>query len=116
MRFGPDYIIPKPFDPRLITVVAPLVAQAAMDTGVATRPIADMAAYRERLQSFVFRSGLLMKPVFDQAERDRSGSSSPRARSSGCFTPRSRRWASGSRSRSWSATPSGSPGGWASSG
>ncbi|MFO1210767.1 MAG: NADP-dependent malic enzyme [Amaricoccus sp.] len=70
LRFGPDYIIPKPFDPRLITEVAPLVAQAAMDTGVATRPITDMAAYRERLQRFVFRSGLLMKPVFDQAARD----------------------------------------------
>jgi malate dehydrogenase (oxaloacetate-decarboxylating)(NADP+) len=67
--FGPDYIIPKPFDPRLILEIAPLVAQAAMDTGVATRPIADMAAYRERLQRFVFRSGLLMKPVFDAAAR-----------------------------------------------
>ena len=67
LRFGPDYIIPKPFDPRLILEIAPLVAQAAMDTGVATRPIADMAAYRERLQRFVFRSGLLMKPVFDAA-------------------------------------------------
>jgi malate dehydrogenase (oxaloacetate-decarboxylating)(NADP+) len=69
LRFGPDYIIPKPFDPRLILEIAPLVAQAAMDTGVATRPIADMAAYRERLQRFVFRSGLLMKPVFDAAAR-----------------------------------------------
>jgi malate dehydrogenase (oxaloacetate-decarboxylating)(NADP+) len=69
LRFGPDYIIPKPFDPRLILEIAPLVAQAAMDSGVATRPIADMAAYRERLQRFVFRSGLLMKPVFDAAAR-----------------------------------------------
>ena len=69
LRFGPDYIIPKPFDPRLITEVAPIVAQAAMDSGVATRPIADMDAYRERLQGFVFRSGLLMKPVFDAAAR-----------------------------------------------
>ncbi|MFO1105151.1 MAG: NADP-dependent malic enzyme [Amaricoccus sp.] len=69
LRFGPDYIIPKPFDPRLMPEVATLVAQAAMDTGVATRPIADMAAYRERLQRFVFRSGLLMKPVFDAASR-----------------------------------------------
>lgn len=69
LRFGPDYIIPKPFDPRLILEVAPLVAQAAMDSGVATRPITDMDAYRERLQSFVFRSGLLMKPVFDAAAR-----------------------------------------------
>ncbi|MFT3973196.1 MAG: NADP-dependent malic enzyme [Amaricoccus sp.] len=69
LRFGPEYIIPKPFDPRLIVEVAPIVAQAAMDSGVATRPITDMDAYRERLQGFVFRSGLLMKPVFDQAAR-----------------------------------------------
>jgi len=69
LRFGPDYIIPKPFDPRLITEIPPIVAQAAMDTGVATRPIADMEAYRQRLQRFVFRSGLLMKPVFDAAAR-----------------------------------------------
>ena len=69
LSFGPDYIIPKPFDPRLILEVAPIVAQAAMESGVATRPIADMAAYRERLQRFVFRSGLLMKPVFDAAAR-----------------------------------------------
>ena len=69
LRFGPDYIIPKPFDPRLITEIPPNVAQAAMDTGVATRPIADMEAYRQRLQRFVFRSGLLMKPVFDAAAR-----------------------------------------------
>jgi malate dehydrogenase (oxaloacetate-decarboxylating)(NADP+) len=70
LQFGPDYIIPKPFDPRLMLDITPLVAQAAMDTGVATRPIADMAAYREKLQSFVYRSGMLMKPVFDQALRD----------------------------------------------
>jgi len=70
LSFGPDYIIPKPFDPRLILEVAPIVAQAAMDSGVATRPIADMVAYRERLQQFVFRSGLLMKPVFDAAARN----------------------------------------------
>jgi malate dehydrogenase (oxaloacetate-decarboxylating)(NADP+) len=69
MQFGPDYIIPKPFDPRLILEVAPLVAQAAMETGVATRPIENMDAYRERLQRFVFRSGFLMKPVFDAAAR-----------------------------------------------
>ena len=69
LRFGPDYMIPKPFDPRLILEIAPLVAQAAMDSGVATRPITDMAAYRQRLQQFVFRSGMLMKPVFDKAAR-----------------------------------------------
>jgi malate dehydrogenase (oxaloacetate-decarboxylating)(NADP+) len=70
LQFGPEYIIPKPFDPRLILEIAPLVAQAAMDTGVATRPIEDMEAYRERLRRFVFRSGMLMKPVFDKASRN----------------------------------------------
>jgi len=67
MTFGPNYLIPKPFDPRLIGVVASAVAQAAMDTGVATRPIADMKAYRERLEGSVFRSALIMRPVFDAA-------------------------------------------------
>ena len=69
LQFGPDYIIPKPFDPRLMPEVASIVAQAAMDSGVASRPILDMDAYRDQLQGFVFRSGLLMKPVFDQAAR-----------------------------------------------
>ncbi|MBF0355034.1 MAG: NADP-dependent malic enzyme [Alphaproteobacteria bacterium] len=69
-HFGPDYLIPKPFDPRLILVVAPAVAKAAMDSGVATRPIADFQAYRDRLMQFVFRSGLVMKPVFERARRD----------------------------------------------
>jgi len=68
--FGPEYLIPKPFDPRLITEIAPAVAKAAMDSGVATRPIQDFAAYRERLSQFVFRSGLLMKPVFARAKAD----------------------------------------------
>ncbi|HXU92095.1 MAG TPA: NADP-dependent malic enzyme [Gallionella sp.] len=67
--FGENYLIPKPFDPRLIKRVAPAVAQAAMDSGVATRPIADMAAYREQISHFVYQSGLLMKPVFDMAKR-----------------------------------------------
>jgi malate dehydrogenase (oxaloacetate-decarboxylating)(NADP+) len=67
ISFGRDYIIPKPFDPRLLARVAPAVAQAAMDSGVATRPISDMGAYRARLDAFVFRTGLLMKPVFDAA-------------------------------------------------
>ena len=70
LLFGPDYIIPKPFDPRLITTLAPAVAKAAMDSGVATRPIQDFAAYRQRLSQFVFRSGLVMKPVFDRARQD----------------------------------------------
>jgi malate dehydrogenase (oxaloacetate-decarboxylating)(NADP+) len=70
LRFGPEYLIPKPFDPRLITEIAPAVAKAAMDSGVATRPIEDFEAYRERLGRFVFRSGMLMKPVFARAGRD----------------------------------------------
>jgi malate dehydrogenase (oxaloacetate-decarboxylating)(NADP+) len=68
--FGRDYIIPRPFDPRLILEIAPAVAQAAMDSGVARRPIEDMEAYRQRLNEFAFRSGLVMKPVFEQAKRD----------------------------------------------
>jgi malate dehydrogenase (oxaloacetate-decarboxylating)(NADP+) len=70
LRFGPDYLIPRPFDPRLILELAPAVAKAAMEGGVATRPIADFAAYRERLSQFVYRSGLVMKPVFEAARRD----------------------------------------------
>lgn len=65
--FGRDYIIPSPFDPRLILRIAPAVAKAAMESGVATRPIADMQAYLDRLNRFVFRSGLIMKPVFAAA-------------------------------------------------
>ena len=67
LSFGPDYLIPKPFDRRLILQIAPAVARAAMDSGVATRPIANFDAYRERLNLFVFRSGMVMKPVFDRA-------------------------------------------------
>jgi len=70
LGFGADHLIPKPFDPRLITRIAPAVAQAAMDSGVAERPIGDMAAYREKLAGFVYHSSLLMKPVFDAAKRD----------------------------------------------
>ncbi len=68
--FGPDYLIPKPFDPRLILELAPAVAKAAMDSGVATRPITDFAAYRQRLTQFVFRSGLVMRPLFERARSD----------------------------------------------
>jgi len=68
-KFGPDYLIPQPFDPRLLVQLAPAVAQAAMDSGVATRPIEDMEAYRERLSQYVFRTGLVMKPVFDAARK-----------------------------------------------
>jgi malate dehydrogenase (oxaloacetate-decarboxylating)(NADP+) len=67
LRFGPDYIIPKPFDPRLIVRIAPAVARAAMESGVATRPITDMGAYLQRLSTFVYHSGAIMRPVFDQA-------------------------------------------------
>ena len=67
MSFGADYLIPKPFDPRLIGVVASAVAKAAMETGVATRPIADIEAYREKLDGSVFKSALIMRPVFEAA-------------------------------------------------
>ncbi|MBT8526683.1 NADP-dependent malic enzyme [Polynucleobacter paneuropaeus] len=69
LSFGPDYLIPKPFDPRLITVIAPAVAKAAMDDGVALRPIKDFDAYRNQLQQFVYHSGTLMKPLFNIAKR-----------------------------------------------
>ena len=69
LSFGPDYLIPKPFDPRLIGVVASAVAKAAMETGVATRPIDDLAAYRERLNGSVFKSALIMRPVFEAARQ-----------------------------------------------
>ncbi|MFD1091236.1 NADP-dependent oxaloacetate-decarboxylating malate dehydrogenase [Providencia vermicola] len=66
--FGPEYIIPKPFDPRLIVKIAPAVAKAAMDSGVATRPIADFDAYIEKLNQFVYKTNLFMKPIFSQAK------------------------------------------------
>ena len=69
LAFGPEYLIPKPFDPRLMMKIAPAVAQAAADSGVASRPIADMDAYRERLQGFVYASGTTMKPIFQAAKR-----------------------------------------------
>ena len=67
LKFGPEYLIPKPFDPRLISSIAPAVAQAAMDSGVATRPLADLEAYRDSLSQFVYHSGLIMKPLFTAA-------------------------------------------------
>ncbi len=69
LAFGPDYLIPKPFDPRLMMMIATAVAKAAADSGVALRPIADMEAYRERLQSFVYASGTTMKPIFAAAKK-----------------------------------------------
>ena len=72
LQFGRDYLIPKPFDPRLILKLAPAVAQAAMESGVATRPIDDLERYRQQLNQFVFRSGTVMKPVFESARRRRA--------------------------------------------
>ena len=69
LSFGPEYIIPRPFDPRLIIKIAPAVAKAAMDSGVATRPIADFDAYRQQLTNFVYHSGFVMKPVFARAKQ-----------------------------------------------
>jgi malate dehydrogenase (oxaloacetate-decarboxylating)(NADP+) len=68
LSFGPEYLIPRPFDPRLIARIAPAVAQAAMESGVATRPITDLDAYRARLNQFVYQSGLIMKPLFEAAK------------------------------------------------
>ena len=68
LAFGPEYLIPKPFDPRLMMKIAPAVAQAAFESGVATRPIMDMEAYAEKLQQFVYRSGSFMKPAFQIAK------------------------------------------------
>ena len=69
LSFGPEYLIPKPFDPRLMMKIAPAVAQAAEDSGVALRPIADMDAYRDHLQTFVYASGTTMKPIFMMAKK-----------------------------------------------
>ena len=69
LSFGPEYLIPKPFDPRLMMKIAPAVAQAAAESGVAQRPIQDLNAYRERLQTFVYASGTTMKPIFNLAKR-----------------------------------------------
>ncbi|CAM8623278.1 SfcA Malic enzyme [Comamonadaceae bacterium] len=69
LAFGPEYLIPKPFDPRLMMKIAPAVAQAAADSGVALRPIQDMDAYRDKLQSFVYASGTTMKPIFNAAKK-----------------------------------------------
>ncbi|MFP6743852.1 MAG: phosphate acyltransferase, partial [Alphaproteobacteria bacterium] len=70
LTFGPEYILPKPFDPRLIVEVSSAVAKAAMDSGVATRPLADLEAYRDQLANYVYRTGYVMKSVFEQATSD----------------------------------------------
>ena len=69
LSFGPEYLIPKPFDPRLILAIAPAVARAAMESGVATRPITDWDAYRQQLNQFVYHSGVVMKPIFTAAKQ-----------------------------------------------
>jgi malate dehydrogenase (oxaloacetate-decarboxylating)(NADP+) len=69
LAFGPEYLIPKPFDPRLMMKIAPAVAQAAADSGVATRPVQDMEAYIEKLQGFVYASGSIMKPIYAAAKQ-----------------------------------------------
>ena len=73
LSFGPEYIIPKPFDPRLIVKIAPAVAKAAMESGVATRPIEDFDAYVEKLAEFVYKTNLFMKPIFAGAQRGEAG-------------------------------------------
>ena len=69
--FGADYLIPRPFDPRLLVMLAPAIARAAMDSGVAMRPIVDMESYIEKLDQFIYRTGLIMKPVYERARADR---------------------------------------------
>ena len=71
LKFGKEYLIPKPFDPRLVVEISAAVAQAAIDSGIATRPIADMERYREELSLFVYRSGMVMRPVFEAARQDK---------------------------------------------
>jgi malate dehydrogenase (oxaloacetate-decarboxylating)(NADP+) len=98
--FGPEYLIPKPFDPRLMMKIAPAVAQAAADSGVALRPIKDMDAYRDKLQSFVYASGTTMKPIFTAAKKPHSRSAwpMPRAKKSACCAPARSWW-----TRAWPA-------------
>lgn len=74
LSFGPEYIIPKPFDPRLIVKIAPAVAKAAMESGVATRPIADFDVYIDKLTEFVYKTNLFMKPIFPGLAKRRSAS------------------------------------------
>jgi len=86
VSFGPEYLIPKPFDPRLIVKIAPAVAKAAMDDGVATRPLIDLEAYKDTLQQFVYHSGSFMKPLFSIAKkRSVSASFMPKAKKSACY-------------------------------
>ncbi|NBR98525.1 MAG: NADP-dependent malic enzyme, partial [Betaproteobacteria bacterium] len=70
LRFGADYLIPRPFDPRLLAEIAPAVAKAAIDSGVATRSIPDFDAYRDGLRRLVYQTGSVMRPVFAKARRN----------------------------------------------
>jgi len=92
LAFGPDYLIPKPFDPRLIVKIAPAVAKAAMESGVATRPIRDLEAYGQRLLQFVYHSGTLMQPIFRRGSQGGAASAAasctPKARMSGLLRAR----------------------------
>jgi hypothetical protein len=101
--FGAEYIIPKPFDPRLILEIAPAVARAAMESGVATRPIADFDAYRAELGRFVFRSGNLMRRCRSSPAAAPPASSSARARTSARFARYRPCWTRARPSPSWSA-------------
>jgi len=101
LSFGPEYLIPKPFDPRLMMKIAPAVAQAAVDSGVAARPIQDMAAYKEKLQTFVYASGTTMRPIFALAKGAKNKRVAyARARRSVCCAPA--RWSS---TKAWRARP-----------
>jgi malate dehydrogenase (oxaloacetate-decarboxylating)(NADP+) len=90
LTFGRDYLIPKPFDPRLMAVVAGAVAKAACASGVATRPIDDIEAYKAKLNQSVFRSALIMRPVFEAAATARAASSSRKGRMSASCAPHRR--------------------------
>ena len=109
LRFGPDYFIPKPLDPRLILWVAPAVARAAMESGVATRPIRDFDAYVHGLEQHVYKTGLVMRPLFDRARQDPAVSSMRRARTSGCCARCRSSATTGSFGPSWSAGTRRSP-------
>ena len=100
VSYGPECIIPKPFDSRLAVELPIAVARAAMASGVATRPVEDFDAYRERLSEFVFRSGLTMKPIFERARARPCAWCSRTARKSACCAPWRCCWTSASPGRS----------------
>jgi malate dehydrogenase (oxaloacetate-decarboxylating)(NADP+) len=87
LTFGPDYLIPTPFDTRLILRIAPAVAQAAAESGVATRPIEDIEAYRESLTRFVYQTSMFMRPVFAAAKARSSAWPMPKVKTSACCAP-----------------------------